>query len=89
MYHYWYDIFSPDGDLKFTHGRVSMNANDYVREWYSGDEVGGDFALKYFTMAIRLLSYFNVRYFVDDLLGDMFGVTKINIGAGITVGYQF
>lgn len=24
-------MFAPDGDLKFTHGRVSMNANDYSR----------------------------------------------------------
>lgn len=45
-----YDIFSPDGDLKFTHGRVSMNANDYARSWYSCDEVSGDFALKYFNI---------------------------------------
>lgn len=45
-----YDIFSPDGDLKFTHGRVSMNANDYSREWYSCDDVDGDFALKYFNI---------------------------------------
>ena len=26
-----YNLFSPEGDLKFTHGRVSMNANDYAR----------------------------------------------------------
>ena len=44
------NIFSPDGDLKFTLGRVSMNANDYARAWYSCDEVDGDFALKYFNI---------------------------------------
>ncbi len=44
------NIFSPDGDLKFTLGRVSMNANDYARAWYSCDEVDGDFALRYFNI---------------------------------------
>ncbi len=43
-------IFAPDGDLKFTHGRVSMNANDYARAWYSCDDVTGDFDLKYFNI---------------------------------------
>lgn len=45
-----YNLYSPDGDLKFTHGRVSMNANDYARAWYSCDDVDGDFALKYFNI---------------------------------------
>ena len=26
-------LFSPEGDLKFTMGRFSMNANDYARDW--------------------------------------------------------
>lgn len=43
-------MFSPDGDLRFTHGRVSMNANDYARAWYSCDEVDGDFGLKHFNI---------------------------------------
>ena len=43
-------IFSPDGDLKFTRGRLTMNANDYSRTWYSCDTVSGDFALKYFNI---------------------------------------
>lgn len=43
-------MFAPDGDLRFTHGRVSMNANDYAREWYSCDDVDGDFALKHFNI---------------------------------------
>lgn len=45
-----YRIFDPNGDLKFTHGRVSMNANDYARAWYSCDDVVGDFALKHFNI---------------------------------------
>lgn len=43
-------VFSPDGDLKVTVGRISMNANDYSRSWYSCDEVEGDFHLKYFNI---------------------------------------
>ena len=43
-------IFASDGDLKFTLGRISMNANDYARDWYSCDEVPGDFDLKYFNI---------------------------------------
>lgn len=45
-----YNLFSPDGDLHFTHGRVSMNANDYARSWYSCSEVSGDFELRYFNI---------------------------------------
>lgn len=43
-------IFSPSGDLRFTHGRVSMNANDYARSWYSCDDVVGDLGLKHFNI---------------------------------------
>src|SRR5574344_1620685 len=43
-------LFSADGDLHFTHGRVSMNANDYAREWYSCDDVVGDLGLKHFNI---------------------------------------
>lgn len=43
-------LFAPNGDLHFTHGRVSMNANDYARAWYSCSEVDGDFANKYFSI---------------------------------------
>lgn len=43
-------LFAPDGDLRFTMGRFSMNANDYARDWYSCDEVAGDFSLKFFTI---------------------------------------
>ncbi len=43
-------LFSPEGDLHFTMGRFSMNANDYARDWYSCDEISGDFQLKYFNI---------------------------------------
>lgn len=43
-------IFSPEGDLKFTRGRLTMNANDYSRAWYSCDTVSGDFGLRYFNI---------------------------------------
>ena len=43
-------IFAADGDLRFTHGRVSMNANDYARAWYSCSEIPGDFNLRYFNI---------------------------------------
>lgn len=44
------NLFSPDGDLRFSMGRIPMNANDYARDWYSCDEVPGDFQLKYFNV---------------------------------------
>ncbi len=43
-------LFARDGDLRFTHGRVSMNANDYARSWYQCDDVVGDLGLKYFNI---------------------------------------
>ena len=43
-------LFAPDGDLRFTRGRISMNANDYALDWYSCDTVDGDFRLKYFNI---------------------------------------
>ena len=43
-------LFAPDGDLRFTRGRISMNCNDYGRSWYSCDEVPGDFELRYFNI---------------------------------------
>lgn len=45
-----HDLFAPDGDLRFTRGRIGMNANDYARSWYSCDEVPGDLELKYFNI---------------------------------------
>jgi len=43
-------LFAPDGDIRFTRGRLTMNANDYSREWYSCDTVAGDFSLRYFNI---------------------------------------
>lgn len=43
-------MFSPQGELRLTMGRIPMNANDYARSWYSCDEVAGDFNLKYFNI---------------------------------------
>ena len=43
-------LFAPDGELRFTRGRISMNCNDYGRSWYSCDEVPGDLELKYFNI---------------------------------------
>lgn len=53
-------LFSQDGDLRFNLGRFSMNANDYSRNWYSSDEVDGDFQLKNFNIdrdKITLIPY--------------------------------
>ncbi len=43
-------LFAPDGELRFTRGRLTMNANDYSREWYSCSEKEGDFELKHFNI---------------------------------------
>ena len=43
-------LFSPEGDLRFALGRFPMNANDFSRNWYSCDEVPGDFELKHFNI---------------------------------------
>ena len=43
-------VFAPDGELRFNMGRIPMNANDYARDWYSCDEVAGDFDLRYFNI---------------------------------------
>ena len=42
------NVFSPEGDLRISRGRISMNANDYARTWYSCDEAAGDLVLRYF-----------------------------------------
>ncbi len=44
------NVFAPDGELKFSLGRISMNANDYALSWFSCSEVPGDFSLKYFNI---------------------------------------
>ena len=43
-------LFAPDGELKFTRGRITMNANDYSRAWYSCSEKDGDFELAEFNI---------------------------------------
>lgn len=43
-------FFSPDGDLRFTRGRISPGANDYARSWFSCDETPGDFELRHFNI---------------------------------------
>ncbi len=45
-----HQLFDPDGSLHFTRGRLTMNANDYSRAWYSCDTVAGDFQLRYFNI---------------------------------------
>ena len=45
-----HNVFSPEGDLRISRGRISMGANDYARSWYSCDEVEGDFELRYFNI---------------------------------------
>lgn len=45
-----HNLFAPDGDLRFSRGRISMNANDYALGWYSCDSVDGDFQLRYFNI---------------------------------------
>ena len=42
--------FSPDGELRFSIGRISMNANDYALGWYSCSPVQGDFDNKHFNI---------------------------------------
>ncbi|MCM1312664.1 MAG: hypothetical protein NC252_07160 [Roseburia sp.] len=43
-------MFSKNGELQFSRGRIGMNANDYALEWWSCDEVDGDFALEHFNI---------------------------------------
>ncbi|MDE6532739.1 MAG: beta-glycosidase [Muribaculaceae bacterium] len=45
-----YNLFSPEGDMRFSRGRISPGANDYAESWYSCDEVRGDLDLKYFNI---------------------------------------
>jgi glucosylceramidase len=45
-----FDLFNPKGDMKFSIGRIPMNANDYARSWYSCDTVDGDFGLHFFNI---------------------------------------
>ena len=42
--------FAPDGELRFSMGRISMNANDYALSNYSCSEVQGDFENAHFNI---------------------------------------
>ena len=47
-------MFAPDGDLRFTIGRIPIGASDYGRDWYSCDETPNnepDFEMEHFTIA--------------------------------------
>lgn len=44
------NLFAPDGDLRFSRGRIGMNCNDYGRSWFSCDEVPGDLELRHFNI---------------------------------------
>jgi len=43
------DLFSPEG-LGFCYNRVSIAANDFAEDWYSYNDVKGDYAMKNFTI---------------------------------------
>ena len=46
-------MFAPDGDLRFTIGRIPVGASDYGRSWYSCDETPNnepDFNMEHFTI---------------------------------------
>ena len=64
-------MFAPDGDLRFTIGRIPIGASDYGRDWYSCDETPNnepDFEMEHFTIErdkqalipyIRLAQHYN------------------------------
>jgi O-glycosyl hydrolase len=45
------ELFAPDVGAGFTLCRMPVGANDFSRDWYSYDEVDGDFALEHFSIA--------------------------------------
>ncbi|MGY4856430.1 glycoside hydrolase family 30 protein [Cryobacterium sp. AP23] len=45
------EMFAPGVGANFTLGRMPIGANDFSRDWYSYDEVDGDFALEHFSIA--------------------------------------
>ena len=61
-------LFSPEGDLRFTLGRFPMNANDFSRNWYSCDEVPGDFELKHFNIDRDILLVCRISRRLSDIL---------------------
>ena len=45
------ELFAPGVGGNFTLGRMPIGANDFSRDWYSYDEVDGDFDLDHFSIA--------------------------------------
>jgi glucosylceramidase len=45
------ELFAPGVGAGFTLCRMPVGANDFSRDWYSYDEVDGDFALEHFSIA--------------------------------------
>lgn len=45
------ELFAPGVGANFTLCRMPVGANDFSRDWYSYDEVPGDFALEHFSIA--------------------------------------
>ncbi len=43
-------LFAPDAGLDFTCCRMPIGASDYATNWYSLDDVAGDFTLKHFSL---------------------------------------
>jgi glucosylceramidase len=46
-----YELLAPGVGANFTLCRMPVGANDFSRDWYSYDEVDGDFALEHFSIA--------------------------------------
>ena len=44
------EMFAPGVGANFTLGRMPIGANDFSRDWYSYDEVDGDFELEHFSI---------------------------------------
>jgi glucosylceramidase len=47
----FHELFAPGVGANFTLCRMPVGANDFSRNWYSYDEVPGDFALEHFNIA--------------------------------------
>jgi glucosylceramidase len=47
----FHELFAPGVGANFTLCRMPVGANDFSRDWYSYDEVPGDFTLEHFSIA--------------------------------------
>ncbi|KGO92271.1 glycoside hydrolase family 30 protein [Flavobacterium subsaxonicum] len=45
------ELYEPNTGANFTIGRMPVGANDFSRDWYSYDEVEGDYQMKSFSIA--------------------------------------